>query len=122
AYDTRAERFGAQRHGGADTAEPQDAECQRPEAADQWIVDGLPRRRRRSALLLVMQDDATAQRQGERHRVVGDLGGAVIGYVADHYVARRRGLPVDPVVADPHAHDGAQAGKSRNLLTWYRQM
>ena len=31
----------------------------------------------------MVQQDAAAQGQRQRHRMVGDFGGAVIGYVAD---------------------------------------
>jgi hypothetical protein len=64
----------------------------------------------------VIENDAAAQRQGERHCMIGDLGRAVIRHVAEEDVARRRRSPVDPIVADPHPHDRAQPRKPRYVL------
>ena len=63
----------------------------------------------------MVQQDAAPQGQRQRDRMIGDLGGAVIGDVADQDVAPRRGGAVELVVADPHAHDRAQPGKAREL-------
>ncbi len=48
--------------------------------------------------------------------MVGHLGSAVVGHVADEDIARRRGRPRDPVVPHPHAYDRTQSGKSLDVL------
>jgi hypothetical protein len=48
--------------------------------------------------------------------MVGDLGRAVIGHIADEDVARGRGRPRDPVIADPHTHDCAEPRKALDVL------
>ena len=53
--------------------------------------------------------------------MVGNLGGAVIGHVADEDVARRRGRPVELVVADTHADDAAQLGEAGEIGAGYRE-
>ena len=62
-----------------------------------------------------MQQDAAAQGQRQRDRMVGDLGGAVIGHVADEDVASRRRGAVELVVTDPHADDRPQPGKALQI-------
>jgi hypothetical protein len=114
--DMKAEGAGAQRHRGADAAEPDDAEILHAEPADQVVLDRAPGCRRLRAHSLVIEDDAAAQRQCQRHRMVGNLGRAVVGHIADENVARRRRGPVDLVVADAHAHDRAQPRKPRDVL------
>jgi len=63
----------------------------------------------------MVQQDASAQGQHQRDRMVGDFGGAVIGDVADQDVAPRQRLAVELVVADPHAHDAAQLRKALEI-------
>ena len=60
----------------------------------------------------MVQQNAAAQGQNQRHRMVGDFGGTVIGYVADEDVALRQRLAIELVVADAHPHDAAQAWKA----------
>ena len=52
--------------------------------------------------------------------MVGDLGGAVVGHVADENVASCCSRPCDLVVADAHAHDRAQPGKARDVFGAHR--
>ena len=47
--------------------------------------------------------------------MVGNLGRAVIGHVADQDIARRRGGTVELVVTDPHADDRPQPGKALQI-------
>ena len=86
-----------------------------PEPLDQRMLERAERRRRVFPLQFVVQQDAAPQGQRQRDRVVGDLGRAVIGHVADQDVALRRRRPVELVVADPHAHDRAQPRKPRQI-------
>ena len=53
------------------------------------MVKRPPRRWRVTALQFMVEQDAAAQGQRQRHRMVGDFGGAVIGYVADEDVTFR---------------------------------
>ncbi len=59
----------------------------------------------------MMQQKAPAQREHHGDRMIGDLGRAVIGHVADHDLPVGRRLAVDSVVPDPHADDAAQLGE-----------
>jgi len=112
----KTEGAGAQRHRGTDTTETDNAEGLHPAAPDQLALDWSPGRRRALPLPLVIEDHAAAQRQRKRHRVVGDLGRAVVRNVADEDVASGRGRPRDLVVPDTHAHDCAELGKPRDIL------
>ena len=67
------------------------------------------------ALRVMVQQQAAAEREDHGDRVVGDFGRAVIRDVADEDVAGGGGFAVEPVVADPHAHDGAQAGEAGDV-------
>ena len=72
-----------------------------------------------------MQQQAAAQRHRQGDGVVGDLCRAVVGDVADEDVAVGGGGPVDAVVADAHADDGAQAGecgRCRRRVTYWRKI
>jgi hypothetical protein len=120
-HHAEAERLGAQRDRGADAAEPDNAKGLRAEPLDQRVLERAPRLRRAVPLVFVVQEDATPQAQGQRYRVVGDLGGAVIRHVADQHVARRRGRPVELVVTHPHPHDAAQLRKAREIGAGHRE-
>ena len=76
------------------------------------MVKRPPRRRRVVTLQFMVQQDTAAQGQRQRHCVVGDFGGAVIGYVADEDIALRQRLAVELVVANSHPHDATQARKA----------
>jgi hypothetical protein len=103
-HDPKPKGAHPQRHRGTDPPEPDDAEGLHREAADQLAFDRSQRRRRVPPLPLVIEDHATAQRQCQHHRMVGDLGGAVVGDIADEDITRGRGRPRDLVVADaPYA-------------------
>jgi len=65
------------------------------------MVKRQPRRRRVAALQFMVQQDAAAQGQRQRQRIVSDFGGAVIRDVADEDVAACQRLAVELVVADP---------------------
>ena len=68
---------------------------------------------RRDHELYVMQQDDLAWK---RHRVVGDLVGAVIGHVGDRNIAPAGRGDVDIVVAHPAAHDDLAALKLGDSL------
>ena len=99
-----------------DPPEPDNAEGLHSEPPDQLAFDRPPRRRRILPLPLVIKDHAAAQRQGQRHRMIGNLGCAVIRHIADEDIACCRGRPRDFVVADPHPHYRAQTRKPANIL------
>ena len=63
-----------------------------------------------------MQQHAAAQRQRQGHRVIGDLGGAVIGNVQHDDLTFRAGDAVDAVIADAHAANETQLWKPRQIL------
>jgi hypothetical protein len=48
--------------------------------------------------------------------VVGDLGRAIVGHVQDHDLAFRRGDTIEIVVADTHAADRPQPGKTLQVV------
>jgi len=102
----------AQRDRGSNAPQPNDPKVLHAKTADHRVVKRPPRRRRVSALHFMVQQDASAQGQHQRDRMVGDFGGAVIGYVADEDVATGQRLAIELVIADPHAHDAAQPWKT----------
>ena len=95
--------------------QPDDPEGLGPEPLDHRVLERAERRRRVLPLQLMVQQDAAPQGQRQRDRMVGDLGRAVIGHVADQDVARRGGGAVELVIADPHAHDRAQPRKALQI-------
>jgi hypothetical protein len=78
-HDAKVERLGAQRDRSADAPQPDDAKVLGPEPPDHRMVKRPPGRRRLAALQLMVQQDAAAQGQHQRHRMVSDLGGAESG-------------------------------------------
>ena len=111
-YDAKVESLSAQRDRSANAPQPDDPEVLHTEPPDHRMVKRSPWRRRVAALQFVVQQDAAAQGQRQRHRMVCDFSGAVIGYVADEDVAPRQRFAIELVVADPHAHDAAQPRKA----------
>jgi hypothetical protein len=61
----------------------------------------------------MVQQDAAPQSEGEGDRMIGYLGRAVIGDVADKDVPRCGRGSVELVVADAHADDAAQFREAR---------
>ncbi len=110
--DPEIERLGAQRHRRPDAAEADDPESLHTQSLDQRMLERAERRRRVMPLHLVVEENAAAQCQGQRDRMVGNLGRAVIGDVADKDVALGGGRAVELVVADPHADNRAQPWES----------
>ena len=92
-----------------DSAEPDDAErqlAQRRHGAAQDLLRVIgPVDPGAFVQVFIGFDDAPVERQNERHGVIGDFVGAIVGAVADDDAVIGGGFEVDMVDADRHAGD-----------------
>ena len=63
-----------------------------------------------------MQQQTPAQRQRQRHRMISDLGGAVIRHIQHHDPPFRRRDAIDVVVPHAHPAHGAQPRKPLQVI------
>ena len=98
--DLHVEAVGPARRRGADPAQADDAEAGAAQPADQGRAGPVPAGVRVGEQTGVVGDQAAGEPEHQRDRVIGDLGGAVVGHVADRDPPLAAGGDVDVVVAD----------------------
>ncbi len=101
------EGLGAAGRRRADPAKADDAELSPAQPVETGGRVVAPAGHRVFAQRVVEGDDAPAQRQEQRHGMVGDLGRAVVGHVAHGDPHRAQRLQVEIVEPDAAAHDDA---------------
>ena len=102
--DVHVQRTGPARRGGADPAEPDDAEAGAAQPPDQRRARPVPAAMGIGQEPLLVRDQAARQAQQQRDRVIGDLGRAVVRHVAHRDAAGAARREIDLVVADPGPH------------------
>ena len=98
--DLHVEAAGPAGRRDADPAEAHDPEAGAAQPADQGCSGPMPARMGVGEQARVVGDEAAGEPEHQRDRVVGDLGRAVVGHVADRNPALAAGGEVDVVVAD----------------------